>query len=95
MVTVGISNNQPKITIIRINFQAHLNHLTKGIRATSSTPINTPEVGVMRLVNPSPMWKAVTVACCDKPIMSDTSRNIGINKAAFAVPLVMIAFMAD
>ena len=55
MVTVGISNRKPTRVSIKMRGQAHLNHLLKGILAISSTPIKTPEVGVIRLVNPSPI----------------------------------------
>jgi len=55
MVTVGISSKNPTIVRSKINGHAHLNHLLNGTRAISKTPINTPEVGVIRLVNPSPM----------------------------------------
>ena len=95
MVTVGISNNKPTIDSININFHAHLNHLLKGILAISNTPIKTPDVGVIKFVKPSPMWNAVTVACFDRPIISEISRNIGIISAALAVPEVIIIFKPD
>lgn len=91
MVTVGISISQPIIINIKMKGQAHFTHFPKGIRAISSTPINTPEVGVIKFVKPSPIWNAVTVACFDKLTMSDISDNMGIINAALAVPDVISA----
>jgi len=44
-----------------MNPPIHFTHLSYGILATPSTPINTPKVGVIILVKPSPNWKALTV----------------------------------
>ena len=52
--TVGINNRNPRITRTRMNFHAHLNHLSYGIRLTPRTAIRTPDVGVIRFVKPSP-----------------------------------------
>ena len=60
------------------NFHINLNHFAYGIRATPSTPISTPDVGVIILVKPSPNWKASTVNWRETPIMSDHSAIIGI-----------------
>ena len=61
MVTVGISSSKPKRRRIAMNPPIHFTHLSYGIFATPRTPINTPEVGVIILVKPSPNWKALTV----------------------------------
>jgi hypothetical protein len=46
----------------RINFQIHFTHFSYGILATDRTAMRTPEQGVIIFVNPSPNWKARTVA---------------------------------
>lgn len=54
MVTVGINSKNPIIINTTINGAIHFAHFMYGIRATPKTPINTPEVGVIRFVKPSP-----------------------------------------
>ena len=48
---------------------------------------STPDVGVIMFVNPSPNWKARTMACLDTPTISENGAMIGIVMAAFAVAL--------
>ena len=68
----------------KINFHAHLTHCSYEILATDKTAMRTPEQGVIMLVNPSPNWKASTVACREIPIMSENGAMMGIVTAAFA-----------
>ena len=86
IVTVGMSSRKPKITNRRMNFHAQRNHLSYGIRLTPNTAIRTPEVGVSRLVKPSPNWKAITVVCLESQISSEKGAMIGMVKAALALP---------
>ncbi len=51
-------------------------------------PISTADVGVIMLVNPSPNWIAITVACLESPITSENGAIIGMVRAAFAEPEV-------
>ena len=37
-------------------------------------------------VNPSPNWKAITVACLDNPITSEKGAMMGMVRAALAEP---------
>ena len=48
--------------------------------------MSTPEVGVIMLVKPSPNWKAITVACRDRPIRSENGAMMGMVMAALAEP---------
>jgi len=61
MATVGNNSSNSKRSRIAMNPPIHFTHLSYGILATPSTPINTPKVGVIILVKPSPNWKALTV----------------------------------
>ena len=66
----------------KINFA----HLAYGMRAMPNTPMSTPEVGVIMLVNPSPNWKANTLVCREIPIKSENSAIMGMVSAALAEP---------
>ena len=63
----------------------HFTHLPYGILAIPRTAMRTPEVGVIILVNPSPNWNAITVACLLTPIISEKGAMIGIVMAALAL----------
>ena len=64
------------------------------MRLTPRTAISTPDVGVIILVNPSPNWKAITVACFDNPIKSEKGAMIGMVRAALALPEGMIRLIS-
>lgn len=84
---------KPSTISAAISFQAHFTHFPYGILAIPNTAISTPEVGVIIFVNPSPNWKASTVACLDSPIRSENGAITGIVIAAFAVAEGMNRFM--
>ena len=59
---VGRRRRKPMMISARMNFPMKRNHFAYWIPETDRTAIRTPEHGVIILVNPSPNWKARTVA---------------------------------
>ena len=90
---VGSRSRNPTTISRRMNFHIFPAHWPYGIFATDSTAISTPEQGVIIFVNPSPNWKAITVACRETPIISENGAMIGMVTAALAEAEGMKRFM--
>ena len=86
----GSNSRNPNTMSTSKNFQMKRNQVEYGMRATPSTPMSTPEVGVIMLVKPSPNWKARTVSCRGISIKSDHSAIIGMVSAALAEPVMAV-----
>ena len=57
------------------------------MRAIARAAMRTPEVGVTMFVNPSPNWKASTIAWRETPTISAKGAMMGMVMAALAVAL--------
>ena len=77
---------EPNINNKAWNFHWNFTQVPQSNLATPKIAINNPEVGTIKLVNPSPNWKAKTATCLVTPNKSDNGAMIGIVNAACPDP---------